>query len=136
MPLLAPNPNTLKRRMNLGQIDTRGTESAALIPINGDDDKDKDISTSEMLVSNSSLALDDFYPSVAIATLMRIIRDPTLSQHHTAVVQAVVFIFKSLGIKAVPYISQVRVNAGLISDRSHCQKDREPVSEPVTTELH
>ncbi len=96
-----------KHRMNLGQIDTRGTESAPLIPINGDDDKDKDISTSEMLVSNSSLTLDDFYPSVAIATLMRIIRDPTLSQHHHTVVQAVVYIFKSLGIKAVPYISQV-----------------------------
>ena len=96
-----------KHRMNLGQIDTRGTESAPLIPINNEEDKDKDISTSEMLVSNSNLSLDDFYPSVAIATLMRIIRDPTLSQHHTSVVQAVVFIFKSLGIKAVPYISQV-----------------------------
>ena len=96
-----------KHRMNLGQIDTRGTESAPLIPINGDEDKDKDISTSEMLVSNSSLTLDDFYPAVAIATLMRIIRDPTLFQHHTSVVQAVVYIFKSLGIKAVPYIAQV-----------------------------
>ena len=96
-----------KHRMNLGQIDTKGTESAPLIPINAEEDKDKDISTSEMLVSNSSLTLDEFYPSVAIATLMRIIRDPTLSQHHTSVVQAVVYIFKSLGIKAVPYISQV-----------------------------
>lgn len=96
-----------KHRMNLGQIDTRGTESAPLIPINGDDGKDKDISTSEMLVSNSSLTLDDFYTSVAIATLMRIIRDPTLSQPHYSVVQAVVFIFQSLGIKAVPYIGQV-----------------------------
>ena len=57
--------------MNLSHIDTRGTESAALILISGDDDKDKDISTIEMLVSNSSLVLDDFYPSVAIATLMR-----------------------------------------------------------------
>merc|ERR1719228_2677072 len=101
----ALDPN--KHRMNLGQIDTRGTESAPLIPINGDDEKDKEVSTSEMLVNNASLALDDFYPSVAISTLMRIIRDPTLSQHHTSVVQAVTFIFKSLGIKAVPYISQV-----------------------------
>ena len=96
-----------KHRMNLGQIDTKGTESAPLIPINGEEDKEREVSTSEMLVSNASLALDDFYPSVAIATLMRIIRDPTLSQHHTSVVQAVTFIFKSLGIKAVPYISQV-----------------------------
>ena len=36
--------------------------------------KDKEVSTSEMLVSNSSQTLEEFYPSVAIATLMRIIR--------------------------------------------------------------
>jgi hypothetical protein len=29
--------------MNLGQIDTRGTEVAPLIPINSDDDKDKEV---------------------------------------------------------------------------------------------
>lgn len=51
--------------------------------------------------------LDDFYPSVAIATLMRIIRDPTLFRHHTEVVKAVTFIFKALGIRSVPYIPQV-----------------------------
>lgn len=55
--------------------------------------------------ANSSL--DDFYPAVAIGTLMRIIRDPSLSQHHTMVVQAITFIFKSLGLKSVPYIQQV-----------------------------
>lgn len=32
-----------KHRMNLGQIDTRGTEVAPLIPINSDDDKDKEV---------------------------------------------------------------------------------------------
>ena len=96
-------------RKNNGEIDTKSAESAPLIPMKSDDDKDKEISTqdlSQMLV-NSSLPLDDFYPTVAIATLMRIIRDPTLVQHHHAVVQAVVYIFKSLGIKAVPYINQV-----------------------------
>ena len=49
----------------------------------------------------------DFYPTVAIATLMKIIRDPTLVRHHTEVVKAVTFIFKALGIKSVPYIPQV-----------------------------
>ncbi|KAJ9594613.1 hypothetical protein L9F63_027403, partial [Diploptera punctata] len=66
-----------------------------------------DLTTSEMLVNMSSSTLEEYYPAIAIATLMRIIRDPTLSQHHTMVVQAVTFIFKSLGIKCVPYISHV-----------------------------
>lgn len=46
-----------------------------------------ELTTSEMLVNMSSSTLEEYYPAVAIATLMRIIRDPTLSQHHTMVVQ-------------------------------------------------
>ena len=63
-----------------------------------------------MLVSMSQNTLDEFYPAVAISTLMRIIKDPSLSSQHTMVVQAITFIFKSLGIKCVPYISQVMPN--------------------------
>lgn len=37
----------------------------------------------------SSSTLEEYYPAIAIATLMRIIRDPTLSQHHTMVVQVI-----------------------------------------------
>merc|ERR1719414_1104649 len=67
-----------------------------------------EMSPSEMLVNmGTGGTLDDFYPSVAIATLIKIIRDPTLVRHHTEVVKAVTFIFKALGIKSVPYIPQV-----------------------------
>lgn len=55
----------------------------------------------------STSTLEEYYLAMAIATLMRIIKDPTLAQHHTMVVQAITFIFKSLGIKCVPYIPQV-----------------------------
>jgi FKBP12-rapamycin complex-associated protein len=46
-----------------------------------------DLTTSEMLVNMSSSTLEEYFPAIAVATLMRIIRDPTLSQHHTMVVQ-------------------------------------------------
>ena len=62
-----------------------------------------------MLVNMNTATLEEFYPAVAIATLLRIIKDLSLAQHHTMVVQAITFIFKSLGIKCVPYISQVRL---------------------------
>ena len=63
--------------------------------------------TSEMLVNMAPASLEEFYPAVAIATLMRIIRDPSLPQHHNQVVTAITFIFKSLGVKCVPYVGQV-----------------------------
>ena len=51
--------------------------------------------------------LEEFYPAIAIHLLMKIIRDPSLSQHHNMVVQAITIIFKSLNIKCVPYIQTV-----------------------------
>ena len=66
-----------------------------------------EVNTSEMLVNMSAGSLEDFYPAIAIAILMRFIRDPSLSQHHRTVIQAITFIFKSLGSKCIPYLSQV-----------------------------
>ncbi|XP_066992513.2 serine/threonine-protein kinase mTOR isoform X2 [Anabrus simplex] len=104
-----------KHKMNLGQIDSQ-VDSTALLSMTDHKSESEashvmklseELTTSEMLVNMSSSTLEEYYPAIAIATLMRIIRDPSLSQHHTMVVQAVTFIFKSLGIKCVPYISQV-----------------------------
>jgi FKBP12-rapamycin complex-associated protein len=64
-------------------------------------------SASELLVQISGSNLDDFYPAVAISSLMKILKDQSLSQHHIMAIQALGFIFKSLGMKSVPYLSQV-----------------------------
>ena len=56
----------------------------------------------------SGTSLEDFYPAIAINSLMRILKDQSLSQHHTMAIQALGFIFKSLSIKSVPYLPQVR----------------------------
>ncbi|XP_076451616.1 serine/threonine-protein kinase mTOR-like isoform X2 [Babylonia areolata] len=62
----------------------------------------------EMLAGmGANSSLEEFYPQVAIAILMRIMRDPSQSQQHTMVVRAITFIFKSLQLKCVPYINQV-----------------------------
>lgn len=89
---------------------TRGLKpDSSLVPVTDSkaEENNFDMSTSEMLVNMSSPVLDEYYPAIVISTLMRILRDPTLQQHHTSVVQAVTFIFQSLGIKCVPYISRV-----------------------------
>ena len=65
-------------------------------------------STSEMLVNMGSTNIEEFYPAVAISALMRIMRDPALSNHHTTVIQAIQFIYSSsLGMKGVQYLPQL-----------------------------
>ncbi|KAK9883142.1 hypothetical protein WA026_001340 [Henosepilachna vigintioctopunctata] len=96
-----------RHKINRGEIDCQ-RESPALIPMTDKmDESVSDLTSSEMLVNMSSNTLEEYYLAIAIATLMKILRDQTLSQHHTMVVQAITFIFKSLGIKCVPYIPQV-----------------------------
>jgi FKBP12-rapamycin complex-associated protein len=63
----------------------------------------------------SGTSLEDFYPSIAINSLMKILKDHSLSQHHTMAIQALGFIFKSLAIKSVPYLPQVRSERGMFT---------------------
>ncbi|KAF2071336.1 hypothetical protein CYY_007349 [Polysphondylium violaceum] len=67
------------------------------------DDKNN---TNESLV-NISPSSEDYYPTVAITALMKILRDPSLSSHHTSVIQAVMYIFKSLNLKCIPFLPQI-----------------------------
>ncbi|KAI3962253.1 hypothetical protein MKX01_030803, partial [Papaver californicum] len=50
---------------------------------------------------------EDYYPTVAISSLMRILRDPSLVSYHQKVVGSLMFIFKSMGLGCVPYLPKV-----------------------------
>ena len=50
---------------------------------------------------------EDYYPRVAVTALMRILRDPSQSVHHSSVTQAIMLIFKSLGMQCVPFLDQI-----------------------------
>ncbi|KAG9440008.1 hypothetical protein H6P81_020173 [Aristolochia fimbriata] len=50
---------------------------------------------------------EDYYATVAINSLMRILRDPSLSSYHQKVVGSLMFIFKSMGLSCVPYLPKV-----------------------------
>jgi FKBP12-rapamycin complex-associated protein len=73
----------------------------------GENVESMDNTTSEILVNTGSGALEEFYPLAAIGALMRIMRNPSLSVQHPKVIQAVTFIFKSIGMKCVAYLPQV-----------------------------
>lgn len=50
---------------------------------------------------------EDYYSTVAINSLMRILRDPSLATYHLKVVGSLMFIFKSMGLGCVPYLPKV-----------------------------
>lgn len=55
----------------------------------------------------SSATSEDYFSTVAINSLMRILRDPSLSSYHQKVVGSLMFIFKSMGLACVPYLPKV-----------------------------
>ncbi|CAI0401188.1 unnamed protein product [Linum tenue] len=50
---------------------------------------------------------EDYYSTVAVNSLMRILRDPSLAGYHQKVVGSLMFIFKSMGLGCVPYLPKV-----------------------------
>lgn len=50
---------------------------------------------------------EEFYPTVAIQALMRVFKNSSLAVHHGMVMQAIMFIFKSLGLRCVPFLGKV-----------------------------
>lgn len=93
-----------KHKVNQGLIDFQTVST--LIPYVESSNNDN-FDSNLMLVNMSPLVLDEFYPAIVVTSLMRIFRDPLLAQHHASVIHSVTFIFQSLGIKCVPYISRV-----------------------------
>ncbi|KIK61711.1 hypothetical protein GYMLUDRAFT_42743 [Collybiopsis luxurians FD-317 M1] len=52
-------------------------------------------------------ASDDYYQTVVITSLLAILKDPALSNHHHAVIEAIMSIFKTQGLKSVSFLPQI-----------------------------
>ncbi|KAI8371602.1 armadillo-type protein [Radiomyces spectabilis] len=50
---------------------------------------------------------EDYYPQVVMHSLMKILRDPSLSTYHRSVIEAIMSIFKTLGLKVVQFLPVV-----------------------------
>ncbi|TID15752.1 hypothetical protein CANINC_004281 [Pichia inconspicua] len=60
----------------------------------------------ELLMNGKSPTNEDYFPTVVIQTLIKILKDNSLSAHHLLVTQAIMSIFKGLGVKCVPFLDQ------------------------------
>jgi len=61
------------------------------------------------LSSSLSQLSDDYYPTVALQGLLKILRDPSLGTHHSQVLKAIMFIVRSLGssTKCAKYLPMI-----------------------------
>lgn len=71
-----------------------------------------------LLMQGMSPTNEEYYPTVVINTLMKILRDSSLSSHHTAVIQAIMHIFQTLGLRCVSFLGQII--PGIISVMHSC----------------
>lgn len=60
-----------------------------------------------LLMTGLGPSSEEYYPTVVVNTLMNILRDPSLGSHNTAVIQAIMYIFKTLGLKCVLFLPQI-----------------------------
>ncbi|KAL8683312.1 MAG: hypothetical protein Q9186_000695 [Xanthomendoza sp. 1 TL-2023] len=122
-------PHLLHLLVNITKSEPEGslrTETIKLLGILGalDPYKNQQImeSSPEVRLKNESLAISDvalimqglkpdneeYYPTVVFNTLLQnMLKDPSLAQYHTAVIDAIVTTFKTLGQKCVPFLPQI-----------------------------
>ena len=68
---------------------------------------------------------EDFYPTVVLKALMKILKDPSLAVHHSMVMQAVMFIFQSLGLRCVKFLEHIVPHMLMVVRSSNQQSLRE-----------
>ncbi|CCF56244.1 hypothetical protein KAFR_0A08100 [Kazachstania africana CBS 2517] len=71
-----------------------------------------------LLMQNMSPSNDEYFSTVAIHTLLKILKDNSLTLHHTAVVQAILHIFQTLHLRCVSFLG--RIIPAIISVMQNC----------------
>ncbi|KAK5092938.1 phosphatidylinositol kinase-related protein kinase tor1 [Exophiala xenobiotica] len=66
------------------------------------------VSDVSLIMTGLTPSNEEYYPTVVINILLQsILADPTLVQYHSAVIDAIVTIFKTIGMKCVPFLGQI-----------------------------
>ncbi|KAG0047331.1 phosphatidylinositol kinase- protein kinase tor1 [Gryganskiella cystojenkinii] len=70
--------------------------------------KDKSNNTDVTLLMNGvDPTSDEYYPTVVITALLKILKDPSLSQQYQPATQAILNIFQALRLKMLPFLPQI-----------------------------
>ena len=61
-----------------------------------------------LVIEGMTPSNEDYYPKVVFNILTQtVLADPSLSQYHTAVIEAIVTIFKTLGVRCIPFLPEI-----------------------------
>lgn len=50
---------------------------------------------------------EDYYPRVAVAALIKVLRDPNLTVHHSTATHTIIQIFRGLGVQCLPFLETI-----------------------------
>ncbi|KAJ7237528.1 atypical/PIKK/FRAP protein kinase [Mycena haematopus] len=88
------------RRKTGGEDESGGSETAVVainrVPL-----------TSSAMISSTGTSPDDYFQTVVVSALLRVLKDPASSGHHHSVIEAVMSIFKTQGLKCVGSLPQI-----------------------------
>jgi FKBP12-rapamycin complex-associated protein len=78
---------------------------------NADDGSDKAVGTKVtdvmLLMNTAGASAEEYYQTVAISGIVNVLNDATQNGNHWAAIEAFMLIFKTQGLKCVPYLPQV-----------------------------
>ncbi|KAJ7171409.1 phosphatidylinositol 3-kinase [Mycena filopes] len=59
------------------------------------------------LITSTGMSPDDYFQTVVVSTLVRVLKDPGSNAHHHTVVEAIMLIFKTQGLKSVGSLPEI-----------------------------
>ncbi|KIK95251.1 hypothetical protein PAXRUDRAFT_33077 [Paxillus rubicundulus Ve08.2h10] len=65
------------------------------------------VTTAVITTTGSMTGSDDYYQTVVITSLLAVLRDQSMSNHHHTVIEAIMNIFKTQGLKCVTFLTQI-----------------------------
>lgn len=65
------------------------------------------------LITSTGTSSDDYFQTVVVSALLRVLKDPASSGHHHTVIEAIMSIFKTQGLKSVGSLPQVCMPSSL-----------------------
>ncbi|KAG0070756.1 phosphatidylinositol kinase- protein kinase tor1, partial [Linnemannia elongata] len=98
---------TMKLVGILGALDPYRHKQMAIENQRPDQAERADNSDVALLMAGIDPANDEYYPTVVIGALLKILKDPSLSQQYQPATQAIVNIFQALQLKMVPFLPQI-----------------------------
>ncbi|EGX93526.1 phosphatidylinositol 3-kinase tor2 [Cordyceps militaris CM01] len=99
---------TIKLMGILGALDPYKCQQAEEQPLDTQSHAETGpITDISLMMSGLTPSNKEYFPTVAINALLQILKDHSLAQHHAAVIEAIMNIFRTLGLECVSFLDRI-----------------------------